>query len=478
MNTGPISFPDWKQALVKTEPDLDRRATFQREIISFLRHCKIKHARVSVELIRQWLASREQSSDGPAHLALRWFYREASKANGKPGLPASAINTEREVRPILPTQVADLKSTFGGPLMPQSASARRPWSSRPMEPPPAAGDKGTEPWEQALIKKSRERGFLWRTEQTYREWAVRFARFLAPRTPLTANGKDVADFLSAMAVEARASASAQKQALNALVFLMREALQVELGEMDFSRGTARRRVPTILSHGECRSLFAQLRGTPRLMIELAYGSGLRLMELLRLRVHHLDLARLRLQVLGGKGDKDRVTVLPERLVPVLRDHLVQLRVQWEQDRQANAHGVWLPEGLAKKFPRAGEQWEWQWVFPAQGFSRDPVSGLTRRHHLSDMSFQRVVKSAAQKAGLTKRVTPHTLRHCFGTHMLEGGTDIRTLQELMGHADIRTTQIYLHVMQKPGLGMKSPLDLLGPDPSEPLGSGATTADSTP
>ena len=163
---------------------------------------------------------------------------------------------------------------------------------------------------------------------------------------------------------------------------------------------------------------------------------------------------------AGKGDKDRVTVLPERLVPVLRNHLVRLREQWELDRKANAEGVWLPEGLARKYDGSGKKWEWQWVFPAQGFSRDPRSGLTRRHHLSDTAFQRIVRKASMQAGQTKRVTPHTFRHCFGTHMLEGGTDIRTVQELMGHSDIRTTQIYLHVMQKPGLGPKSPLDGLG------------------
>jgi integron integrase len=206
-----------------------------------------------------------------------------------------------------------------------------------------------------------------------------------------------------------------------------------------------------------KHLFAQLEGTPRLMVELAYGAGLRLMELLRLRVHHLDLDRLRLQVLGGKGDKDRVTVLPEKLVPALRERLAALHAQWKADRVAKVPGVWLPEGLAKKYPKAGESWEWQWLFPARDMSRDPATGVIRRHHLSDTSFQRIVKQAATKAGLNKRVTPHAFRHSFATHLLEGGTDIRTVQELMGHASVETTQIYLHVMKKPGLGVRSPLD---------------------
>lgn len=247
-----------------------------------------------------------------------------------------------------------------------------------MEPPPAAQDLGATPWEQALIKACRERGFLWRTEQTYRDWAVRFARFIAPRSRCAAGGDEVAAFLSALAVEGRASPSAQKQALNALVFLMQEALHRELGELDFHRPAARRRVPTVLSVGECKALFAQLEGRPKLMVELAYGAGLRLMELLRLRVHHLDLARLRLQVLGGKGDKDRVTVLPERLVPELEAHLLRLKEQWQMDRKAGVPGVWLPEGLARKYPKAGESWEWQWVFPARDLGRDPATGIVRR----------------------------------------------------------------------------------------------------
>lgn len=436
------------------------RAAYQREILSFLRHCKAGHTAATVSVIKQYLSWHEKQSTGPAHSpgqareALRWFYREGRKAavnnqdygvgsrysdQGSAGEVARAPRAQQERDEIVP-------------------SLRSP---RPMEPPPAARDLGSEPWETDLIKACREKGFLWRTEQTYREWAVRFARFIAPRSPYAVSGEEVAAFLSALAVEGRASQSAQKQALNALVFLMQEALHRDLGELEFVHGAARRRMPTILSQGECKALFAQLEGTPLLMVELAYGAGLRLMELLRLRVHHLDLARMRLQVLGGKGDKDRVTVLPEKLVPALQARLVRLREQWQADRQANVAGVWLPEGLAKKYPKAGISWEWQWVFPARDLSRDPATGTVRRHHLSDTSVQRTVKQAAIKAGLNKRVTPHTFRHCFATHLLEGGTDLRTVQELMGHADIRTTQIYLHVMKKPGLGVRSPLDQTGP-----------------
>jgi integron integrase len=335
-----------------------------------------------------------------------------------------------------------------------------------MQPPRAASDLGATPWERDLIRVIRERGFLWRTELTYREWAVRFARFIAPRSPYAASGDEVAAFLSALAVEGRASPSAQKQALNALVFLMQEALHRDLGQMEFKRAYPRQRLPTVLSSGECRSLFAQLEGTPRLMVELAYGAGLRLMELLRLRVHHLDIERQRLQVYAGKGDKDRITVLPEKLLPQLREHVIRLRSRWEADRAAELPGVWLPEGLEKKYPKAGVSWEWQWLFPAQKPGLDPGSGITRRHHVSDAWFQRVLKRAAEKAGLTKRVTPHVLRHSFATHLLEGGVDIRTVQELLGHASVETTQIYTHVMQKPGLGVRSPLDAADPGRERP------------
>ncbi len=194
-----------------------------------------------------------------------------------------------------------------------------------------------------------------------------------------------------------------------------------------------------------------------MMAELAYGAGLRLMELLRLRVHHLDLDRQQLRVLGGKGDKDRMTVLPSSLVQPLRGHIERLRVLHAEDRAAGLPGVWLPEGLARKYPKAGVSWEWQWLFPSREASVDPVTGIWRRHHLSDNPFQDAIRKAARRAGIDKRVTPHVLRHSFATHLLESGTDIRTVQELLGHESVETTQIYLHVMQKPGVGVRSPLD---------------------
>jgi integron integrase len=188
-----------------------------------------------------------------------------------------------------------------------------------------------------------------------------------------------------------------------------------------------------------------------------YGSGLRLMELLRLRIHHVDLARMQLTVHGGKGDKDRVTMVPARLAAGLGRQIEDLREMFAADRRENLPGVWLPEGLARKYPKAGERWEWQWLFPSRETSVDPATGVRRRHHTLDGAFQNAIRSAAAAAKLDKRVTPHVLRHSFATHLLEAGTDIRTVQDLLGHESVETTQIYTHVMQKPGMGVRSPLD---------------------
>ena len=446
MNSGPVSFPDWKNVLNASALTPQTKGAFVREILAFLKYCKASRTAATNDVAKHYLAWRETQTAGPAREALRWFYREGRRREsahfkGADDHPPSPSETAGQAAPPPPVSVSPVP---------------RP-PIRALPPPPAASDLGTVPWERDLIREIRERHFLWRTEQTYREWAVRFARFIAPRSPYAAEGEDVAAFLSALAVQGRASPSAQKQALNALVFLMQEALHRDLGQMDFKRAHPKHRLPTVLSTTECRTLFAQFDGTPRLMVELAYGAGLRLMELLRLRIHHVDLDRQRLQVFAGKGDKDRVTVLPETLLPALRAQLDRLRPLWEADRAAELPGVWLPEGLAKKYPKAGERWQWQWLFPSSRPALDAATGIRRRHHVSDMTFQRMVKGAAERAGISKRVTPHTFRHSFATHLLESGTDIRTVQELLGHASVETTQIYTHVMKKPGLGVRSPLD---------------------
>lgn len=319
-------------------------------------------------------------------------------------------------------------------------------------------DLGRTEWEQRLVQRIRVRHLSWRTEQTYRGWAWRLAAFMGERPVASATGEDVREFLTRLATEERVGAATQKQALNALVFLLRESEGKELGDFgEFALARRRVRMPVVLSRAECERLFEAMEATPRLMAELAYGSGLRLTELLRLRVKDVDLDRHQIVVRAGKGDKDRVTVLPERLLERLAAHRERLRRLQAEDRAKALPGVWLPEGLERKWPRAGEAWEWQWFWPSRELMTDPRSGLRRRHHVLDATFQHFVRQAAQKARLNKKVTPHVLRHSFATHLLEHGADIRTVQELLGHDQVTTTQIYTHVMQKPGLGVKSPLD---------------------
>jgi hypothetical protein len=325
MNNQPVSFPNWKDVLYRSDLLAAAKADYARAVITFLKYCKVQHTPATAALAKRYLDTNEPHAGAAAREALRWFFRTAWALGTKP--PAVARH-------------------------PTSGPAPQPL--RPMEPPPAGQDLGESEWEKALIRTMRLRGLLWRTEDTYRSWARRFAAFIAPRTPYAASGAEVGAFLTDLAVRTRSSPSGQRQALNALVFLMQEALGRDLGKLDFKRATPRSRVPIVLSKEECRRIFDQLEGTNRLMAELAYGSGLRLMELLRLRVQHVDLERLQLTVRGGKGDKDRMTIIPQALVPALARQLERLRPLHEDDRKAGLPGVWLPDGLEKKFKRAGE----------------------------------------------------------------------------------------------------------------------------
>jgi len=429
-NNEALRFSNWEEELAKVSAGREYVA-YSQAILGFLHHCKVSRAPATIMLAKEYIEHREKQGnkrEETTREALRWFVKTA-RANMVPESEDVAMQSPQGV-------------------------------SKSDHAPIAASDLGEADWERDLIRAVREKGFLWRTERTYREWAARFAHFLRPRSPYVATKDDVGAFLSMLAVELRSSVASQKQALNALVFLMQEALHRELGELNFRRSKKPQRVPTVLSREECIRLFGELSGTERLMAELAYGAGLRLMELLRLRVHHLDLERGQLKIYAGKGDKDRITVLPERLQAGLKAQIERLRQRFQTDREEGLAGVWLPEGLARKYPKAGVSWEWQWLFPSREASVDPVSGIRRRHHLIDTSFQRILKRAAYAAKIDKRVTPHVLRHSFATHLLEAGADIRTVQELLGHESVETTQIYTHVMQKPGLGVKSPFDALG------------------
>ncbi|HEY2952917.1 MAG TPA: integron integrase [Verrucomicrobiae bacterium] len=297
-----------------------------------------------------------------------------------------------------------------------------------------------------------------RTEEAYVDWIRRFILWSGKRHPRQMGTEEVRGFLTHLAVERHVAAATQNQALNALVFLYREVIGGELGWLDgFEPAKRGARLPEVLSRAEVQSVLKQLTGTQGLIGRLLYGTGMRLLEGLRLRVKDVNFTRNQIVVRAGKGDKDRVTMLPETLREQMMAHLHRVRELHDQDVRAGFGEVWLPKALSVKYPGAAREWIWQWVFPSAGLSVDPVSGVRRRHHVSDAGVQRALKLAAQAAGVARRVSPHVLRHSFATHLLESGYDIRTVQELLGHQNVATTQIYTHVMSKPGIGVRSPLD---------------------
>jgi integron integrase len=297
-----------------------------------------------------------------------------------------------------------------------------------------------------------------RTEQSYIDQTRRFLLFIGPVKAEDLGEAQVQRFLEYLAIQRLVSASTQNQAFSALLFFFKRVLKRPLGDMEETvRASRGRRLPEVLSRDEVKRFLALTEGTSGLMLRLLYGAGLRLMECIRLRVKEVDFERGVILVRDGKGGKDRVVMLPGAVRAGLEQHFERLRVLWQQDQESKLDGVWLPDALDVKYPTAGREWRWQWVFPAKGLSVDPRSGRTRRHHLNDNTLHKAVKAAALRAGITKSVSAHTLRHSFATHLLEAGTDIRTVQELLGHASLETTQIYTHVMQRPGLGVQSPLD---------------------
>jgi integron integrase len=405
-----FSFPDWPACLHADDsltPGL--REAYRQTLSRFLQFCRQRPLGVTVAGAREFveLAQLEQAPS-PGRVqewkdALNWYFRRGRESSS-----------------------AALKGV----------------------PPLARTDLGQAGWEQALIARIRQRPLAWRTEQTYRGWLWRFARFLGPRSMAEAGGAEVRAFLSRLAVEERVGTATQRQALNALVFYFREVADRELGELgDYARPRKRVRVPVVLNRAECERLFEALEGTPRLMAELMFGSGIRLTELLRLRVKDVDLERGQLVVRAGKGDEDRVTVLPVRLQEKLRAHRERLRRLHVEDRARGLPGVWLPEGLERKWPGAAEQWEWQWFWPSRETMKDPRSGLRRRHHVLDATFQHFIRQAARRAQLDKKVTPHVLRHSFATQLLERGNELirsRPLAHPCGAS--RFTRIPLSVSQ--------------------------------
>jgi integron integrase len=304
----------------------------------------------------------------------------------------------------------------------------------------------------------RLRHYSIRTEATYVDWARRFILFHDKRHPAELGAPEVAAFLTHLAVDRTVAASTQNQAKSALLFLYRVVLELQLPWLDeIVAAKDSRRLPVVLTPSEVRALLHQMTGTTGLVASLLYGTGMRLLEGLRLRIKDVGLERREILVRDGKGGKDRVTVLPENLILPLQQQMAQARALHARDVSEGGGRVWLPDALAVKYPNASRAWGWQWVFPSAAKSVDPRSGVVRRHHLNEASVQKAVAGAARRAGIVKPCSPHVLRHSFATHLLQSGYDIRTVQELLGHSDVSTTMIYTHVLNRGGRGVRSPLD---------------------
>ena len=313
-----------------------------------------------------------------------------------------------------------------------------------------------------LLERVRDRmrvkHYAYRTEQTYVHWIKRFIFFHDKRHPQDMGATQVEAFLSHLATARDVSASTQNQAMHAILFLYREVLEIKLPWLDgITRAKTAKRLPVVLTVHETQALLSHTKGTPGLVVKLLYGTGLRLMEALRLRVKDIYFTRRTITAHSGKGDKDRVTMLPASLIEPLHARLAVRRKMHNIDIATNHADVELPYALERKYPNAGKELGWQYIFAAAGYSADPRTGVVRRHHIHEKTIQRHVKDAARAAGIVHHATPHTLRHSFATHLLESGTDIRTIQELLGHSDVETTMIYTHVLNRAPGGVLSPLD---------------------
>ncbi len=453
-----IRFTNWTAVLAHSSLPDKTKASWHITLNWYLSFCRRGRAGVNVRSARDFVAWAERDKQAqPWQVeawknALRWFFKSAARPAGdsKTGTLANSSSPAKEA-------IEDLK-----PVETDHARWRTESGDTGLETPAPrlAGKPDATPaqWKEKFLTVVRRRHYSYRTEQSYLVWIERFARHVNSPALEGLGGSEIESFLNAMALNERLSSSSQRQALNALVFLFREVFEKDPGDFsDFRRAKVRPHAPVWLTRPEIEHLFDSLDANWRLMAKVMYGGGLRLMELLRLRVKDVDLNQEIITIRGGKGDKDRFAPLAHVVVDQLRLHLEQLRSMYQKDRAAGVAGVWLPDGLERKYPKAGEEWPWFWMWPDDHFSMDPRSGRQRRHHISDRSFQAAIKTAAGKATLNKRVTPHVLRHSFATHMLEKNCDIRTVQELLGHKDVSTTQIYTHVMNRPGLGVRSPLD---------------------
>ena len=319
----------------------------------------------------------------------------------------------------------------------------------------AGGKKLLDLYSEAL----RNRHYSLRTEETYISWVRQFILYHNKRHPREMGPAEINDFITNLVNRRSVAASTQNQAISAIMFLYRNVLRMELDEAEILpiRPTKPKRIPTVLSRDEAKKVIARMEGVYKLMTQIMYGSGLRLMEVIRLRIKDLDFDNRQIIVRDGKGENDRITPFPDALLASMRLHIHQVRIQHELDLTQGYGTVYLPYALERKYPNANREFAWQYVFPASVLSVDPLTGIRQRHHLAESNLQKAVKRATRLAKIDKPVTPHIFRHSFATHLLEAGYDIRTVQELLGHKDVKTTMIYTHVLRRGGLAVKSPLD---------------------
>jgi len=373
------------------------------------------------------------------------------------GLRASGVSAHFDVNW---KRICRARRSNRGSCGPAQSTSRRAFDTQPdpREPRHAMAEPKLLDRMRALM---RTRHYSIRTEDAYVQWARRYILHHGKRHPSAMGAEEINAFLSHLAVERNVAASTQNQALSAILFLYRDVLGDEVPWLtDLIRAPRREHLPVVLTRAEVRRLLGQLSGTPQLVARLLYGTGMRLLEALRLRVKDLDFEAGEVVVRAGKGNKDRTTMLPQMLAVGLREHLQSVRALHDRDVEAGCGRVWMPEALAVKYANADRSWQWQWVFPAGQRSVDPRSGVERRHHIGEQVIQRAVQQSARSSAIAKAATPHTLRHSFATHLLESGQDIRTVQELLGHHGMKTTMIYTHVLGLGASGVRSPLDALG------------------
>jgi len=393
---------------------------------------------------------------------------EDTRTSTPPGIPVHTLSRQPPAPPpVNPAGGANrgtpvpsnrrAKSAIEPPANPYSQPAAK------KDAPPAGPAAGKTNW-RALQAKTRETlrvaHYSYRTEQTYLGWIRKFVAYHQDRKPSTMEADHVRDFLRHLAMDRQVASSTQNQALNAVVFLFKFVVKKDIGDFsDFQRARRGLRLPVVASREEIKAVIERLSGRERFMAALLYGTGMRINELLRLRVQDVQFDQNRPMVRGGKGDKDRYVPFPTKYREEMKEWLAQRQKQYEADKAGNMHEVEVPGALAQKYPSAPWEWRWQYVFPADDFSEDPRSGHIRRHHVDEQHLQRAVREAVRAAGLTIRFTPHCFRHSFATHLLEAGQDIRTVQALLGHSQVETTMIYTHVLNKGPMGVVSPIDTL-------------------